>query len=99
MSRTYKTAPWVIRGYRAENRPVDADWRTRWDWQNSPPSYTRENDLWWNERPVLPWHLFGDRSHAKDRRILHKKMRAAERQAIHRHDADSIPRHRPSWWD
>ena len=99
MSRTHKTAPWTIRGYRAENRPVDADWRTRWDWKNSPPSYTRENDLWHNERPNPPWHLCGTGSHAKDRRILHKKMRAAERQAIHYHDADSIPRHRTTWWD
>lgn len=104
MSRTFKTDPYAIRAYRAERRPVDPDWRVRWDWQNSPAYGTAAWIAWLDDKPSLrppyDWHRLGLGS-AEDRRLAHRRYRALVRNlmAHERYDDVPAPRATKGWED
>lgn len=103
MSRSYHTDPYMIRAYSANGRKVDADWRTRWEYQNSPPYFTPEHEEWKRDRPDLPiWNspTKGKRESSRgDRTINHRRIRARERECIAHQDYDGIPKITKSWFD
>lgn len=108
MSRTFNTDPPLIRGYRDEARPVDADWRSRWEYRNSPRWGTPEYEAWWRARPEprrthRNWRRSWDNhtSSAEWRTIRQREYRATVRDLIKagRYDEIGPPRSTEGWYD
>lgn len=107
MSRTHKTAPYNIRGYRSQGRKPPRNWREiakNTDWL-----YPWYDEAAWNETRPCPPHwkasYYGERSGTKiDRRFSHHKIRASQREAIshwdvERRGVEQITRYTTTWWD
>ena len=94
MSRTYKDAPWMIRAYRSEHRPIDPDWRVRHRRCPEAIAYgSPEWYAWLDDEPQIapPYDRYriGEGS-AVDRTLAHRRYRSLVRDAIAHEDFDSI---------
>lgn len=99
MSRTYKTAPYLIRASRIANRPVPSGWRDRWSFKNIPLDNLGW-DAWWADRPQVPAYLDIKEHGRADRSHVERRHRARQRQAITTGDYDSLDNRRPrrTWY-
>lgn len=103
MSRTHNTDPLTVQGYRARGERCPSDWRER---QRSPGRRLNkiplEWEAWWEEvypEPPKGW-VYNQRQGCKPaRKMLWKRHRAREREAIMHedYDADLRPESYKGW--